>query len=131
MQSKTCFTDFKTTRSGVSFDCRGEYGTLSLNLYTSDRDDLYHGGLECHHNPDKLPKDYKEFYLYREFCFINGGPCYHNGSSLYVEERLGPLWSRMLGSYGLNEAIDHMKNHLEMVEYPRFMIKEITDEMAS
>jgi len=66
--------------------CKGDEGAVHLHITKSSVSDYaYHGGLERHRRHGDGPPDFPD-------CEILGGPCWHDGTSLYAEEVLIPFW---------------------------------------
>lgn len=54
------------------------------------RDQQYSGGLEIHH---RAPPDYmRDDAPSQDKCWLIGGPCWHDGTSLYASETIIPFW---------------------------------------
>lgn len=53
--------------------------------YFSER---YYGGIEVHRKITEVD----EYRCSHENCWLIGGPCYHDGSSLYFSERIEPMF---------------------------------------
>ena len=59
----------------------------------------YSGGIEYHY---RTPPDYmKEDAPSHHNCFLLGGPCWHDGSSLQASEYWVPLWEMDQGNHDL------------------------------
>lgn len=96
----------------MKFRCKYEYSSLygrphhvwtvvgrdgAVHLHVSDLGEQwssqhgqrYSGGLEVHYRHpqgDEAPS--------QEKCWLLGGPCWHDGTTMYAEETLIPLWQR-------------------------------------
>ena len=75
-----------------SYEVVGRDGGVQLHI--TERGAEAYGGLEFHYAqcpswvdspPNHAP------------CWLIGGPCWHDGTSLYVEEVLLPTWKRLRG----------------------------------
>jgi hypothetical protein len=60
----------------------------------------FYGGVEVHYRTEPGPG-----YSHNKDCWLLGGPCYHDGSSLYFSERIEPM----------------MRGHLTPEELTQFM----------
>ena len=69
--------------------CIGRHGALHLHI-SGPFDADWSGGLEVHY---RVPPGYMDDCApSSERCWLIGGPCWHDGTSLYVRETLVPLW---------------------------------------
>lgn len=75
--------------NGTFFTIAGQSGGLHLRVYDENSSFTY-GGLEFHY-----PVDYKAEANQHENCWLLGRSCEYHGSSLIVEEILGPLWGQI------------------------------------
>lgn len=64
---------------------------ITENRIVDDESLRYHGGLEVHYRqpPDYMRGDAPSHYD----CQIIGGPCWHDGSSLYAQDYWIPIWN--------------------------------------
>ena len=74
---------------------RGDNGGLHVWIRDSGRDDAnfgrYLGGMESHYHS---PPEYMENSPpHHDDCWLLGGPCWHDGTSMYVTEFWIPFWS--------------------------------------
>lgn len=69
----------------------GAKGALHLHIRESHTQGVRtYGGLEIHY---RQPPSYMEHDApSQDNCWALGGPCWHDGSSTYAEERWIPLW---------------------------------------
>lgn len=73
----------------------GKHGAMHLHInnysYSENLEkDTYSGGLETHYRspPDYMANDAPS----SDNCWLLKSPCWHDGTSLYVEEHLIPFW---------------------------------------
>lgn len=76
-----------------TWTCIGRHAALHLHIsgpYGSDGEPRWSAGLETHYRqpPDHMANDAPS----HEECWLIGGPCWHDGTSLYAEERYLPRW---------------------------------------
>ena len=87
----------------------GAQGGKHLSISGYEREGLvsYSGGLETHwrhppdHMRDEAPADDK--------CFLLHQPCWHDGTSLYVSERIIPMIEGSLNSHDVLTSDDHVR----------------------
>jgi len=93
-------------------------GAGTVHLHFRQYADECHGGIEQHY---RYPPAYRKHDAPDQIhCWLLGGPCWHDGSSLQVEEVWAPLWKSLFP--------DHIRM-LELLEgeYYRLFV-EVTDE---
>lgn len=71
--------------------CIGRMGALHLHISEQPSGECY-GGLEIHY---RHPPDYMSNHAPHEKCWLIGGPCWHDGTSLYVTETVIPMWHQI------------------------------------
>lgn len=78
--------------------CIGRHGAMHFHVTDfgekgpdgQRRHERYSGGLETHY---RAPPDYMaEQVPSQDKCWLLGGPCWHDGTSLYASENLIPFW---------------------------------------
>jgi len=77
------------------------------------------GGLETHYNSP--PTYMKNHAPHHQECWLTKLPCWHDGTSLYVEENILPYWQPGKHDFIFNELRRHAKN--------QFGIEEEQDEL--
>lgn len=75
--------------------CIGRHGAMHLHIsgpHHYDGRENWSAGLETHHRqpPEHMEDDAPS----HEKCWLIGGPCWHDGTSLYASEQLLPEWQR-------------------------------------
>ena len=102
--------------------CRGRHGAMHFHItdlgevHAKKYGHRYSSGLEAHH---RTPPSYMDDRApSHEECWVIGGPCWHDGTSLYAEESLLPFW--------LQDPHDHerMFRLLEREYEDRFGVSE-------
>jgi len=73
--------------------CIGAKGALHLRIsgpHVYDNRENWSAGLETHHRqpPEYMADDAPS----HEKCWLIGGACWHDGTSLYAEEHYLPMW---------------------------------------
>lgn len=76
--------------------CIGRHGAVHFHVidhgedYAKKHGGRYSGGLEFHYRqpPDYMSNDAPS----HEKCWLIGGACWHDGSSLYAQECVIPFW---------------------------------------
>lgn len=75
----------------------GRHGAIHFHVidlgekYSKEhRAERYSGGLEIHYRqpPEYMANDAPS----HDRCFVLEGPCWHDGTSLYAQERIIPFW---------------------------------------
>lgn len=76
------------------------------------------GGIECHWSV--APEWVKESEPHHEHCWILGGPCWHDGSSLYFSDNIAPMlpdlpapMEQLHHDYVLHEMRSWFRSHFE------------------
>jgi len=76
--------------------CVGRHGAVHLHItdmgeaFAKKYGDQYSAGLECHcRQPPRYMADDAPA---NEKCWLIGGPCWHDGTSLYAQESYVPFW---------------------------------------
>lgn len=94
----------------------GRHGGLHLHIADlgerTDGIERFSGGLEVHY---RAPPSYMENHAPNEKCWLIGGACWHDGTSLYVSEFCIPFW--------LSAPTDHDRMF-------RFLEKEYAERFA-
>lgn len=88
-----------TVRFGTeshSWSCIGRHAALELNIRGPYENGNYSGGLEMHYR--QPPSYMNDEVPSHENCHLIGGPCWHDGTSLYVQEVLEPYWQDLRGT---------------------------------
>jgi hypothetical protein len=76
--------------------CIGRHGAMHLHIADMGEEnakkygDQFSGGLETHYR--QPPKHMRDDAPSQDKCWLLGQPCWHDGTSLYVSERVIPLW---------------------------------------
>ena len=72
-----------------SYIIGGGKGAVAFNIWKYG-ENQYSSGLEFHHRA--MPTDRGDVAPSHPDCIYTGGPCWHDGASLYAEEELLPIW---------------------------------------
>lgn len=76
--------------------CEGRHGAVHLHITDLGEDharkygDRYSAGLECHYR--QPPRYMSDQAPSQKDCWVLGGPCWHDGTSLYAQESYVPFW---------------------------------------
>jgi hypothetical protein len=105
-----------------SWELVGRCGGLHLHIQDSGDEhaakygDRYSGGLEIHY---RQPPDFmRDNAPSHSPCWLLHCPCWHDGTSLYVSERIIPMWN------GGRMTPDEMFRFLEREADERFLAKD-------